>query len=71
MAVKKIRKWNPKYTKTSVKVALQNAFMEEHGLSNVSEDQNKFITFVLTQCDEVAKKKEDAALARLEAKQQK
>ncbi len=75
MAVKKLRKWNPKYTKTSVKVAMQNAFMKMEGLGELTSDQVSVINYVLEECDEIVKTRERRAeerkLARLEAKGQK
>tara|TARA_R100000655_G_C2973932_1_gene190786 strand:- start:196 stop:426 length:231 start_codon:yes stop_codon:yes gene_type:complete len=75
MAVKKLRKWNPKYTKTSVKVAMQNAFVKVHGLGELTSEQVNVINSVLEECDTIVKDRERRAeerkLARLEAKNQK
>ena len=50
---KPVKKWNPRYSKTAVRVALQNTFMDNPELS-VYYPPTKFIKKVLEQCDDWA-----------------
>ena len=57
MAKKIVKKWNPKYSKTSVRMVLQNTFAK--GIyGGMSVNEKNFIEEVLEECDKIAKKKE-------------
>jgi len=49
---KPIPKWNPKYSKLSVRAALQNALAESSGGGDLSFNDKKIIKQVLTECDQ-------------------
>lgn len=71
MPVKKLKKWNPHYTKLSVKIAMQNAFMKEGGFGDLTESEYNIINMVLAECDEIAKEIEDAKLEKEEKEKEK
>jgi len=50
---KPMKKWNPKYSKTAVRVAIQNALMDKPELSFMM-NTNVFIKEVLQECDQWA-----------------
>ena len=50
---KPMKKWNPRYSKTSVRVAIQNTLMDNPDLSMIL-NTDKFIKSILQQCDEWA-----------------
>ena len=50
---KPMKKWNPRYSKTSVRVAIQNTLMDNPDLSMVI-NTSKFTKNILQQCDEWA-----------------
>ncbi len=50
---KPVKKWNPRYSKTAVRIAIQNAFMENPDLIMVM-NTDKFMKNILTSCDEWA-----------------
>jgi hypothetical protein len=57
MARKIVKKWNPQYSKTSVRMVLQNTFAK--GIyGSMSVDEKNFIKEVLEECDKIALKKE-------------
>ena len=50
---KPVKKWNPRYSKTAVRVAIQNAFQDSPDLM-MSINVDKFMKGILQQCDEWA-----------------
>jgi hypothetical protein len=50
---KPVKKWNPRYSKTAVRVAIQNAFMENPDLTMMI-NTDKFCKTILQECDEWA-----------------
>ena len=57
MARKIVKKWNPQYSKTSVRMVLQNTFAK--GIyGGMSVNEKNFIKEVLEECDKIALKKE-------------
>tara|TARA_B100001175_G_scaffold272067_1_gene245048 strand:- start:219 stop:410 length:192 start_codon:yes stop_codon:yes gene_type:complete len=58
MARKLVKKWNPNYSKTSVRMALQNA-MSKRSYGDLTKQDKDFIQEVLTECDAIAKRKEE------------
>jgi|TARA_B110000914_G_C15333778_1_gene385940 hypothetical protein len=48
-----MKKWNPRYSKTAVRVAIQNALMDNPDLSMMI-NTDKFTKNILQQCDEWA-----------------
>tara|TARA_R110001583_G_scaffold83069_8_gene219740 strand:- start:746 stop:949 length:204 start_codon:yes stop_codon:yes gene_type:complete len=46
---KPMKKWNPKYSKVTVRVAMQNAFSNLEGF--ITADAHRFMASVLTECD--------------------
>ena len=50
---KPVKKWNPRYSKTAVRDAIQNAFMDNPEVVMVL-NTSKFMKVVLEQCDEWA-----------------
>jgi|TARA_R110000824_G_scaffold295858_1_gene484178 hypothetical protein len=53
MARKPIKKWNPKYNKVWVRMAMQNALLKPM-YGDIGVDGKKFIKEVLAECDEKA-----------------
>jgi len=49
---KPVKKWNPRYSKITVRVAMQNAFSDMEGFIN--SDAHRFMNRVLEECDEKA-----------------
>jgi hypothetical protein len=45
-----VKKWNPRYSKTAVRVALQNVFMSNPDMG-MYINRNTFIKDILLQCD--------------------
>jgi len=58
MARKIVKKWNPKYSKTSVRIALQNA-LAKRCYGELSKEDKSFIKEILSECDGVVLKIED------------
>ena len=54
MARKPIYKWNPLYTKTTVRVALQNVFLSSSFTGELGPDHKKLIGEILAECDKKA-----------------
>ena len=54
---KVVKKWNPLYSKTSVRMVLQNTLSKSNYGDMVVNEKN-FIKEVLEECDKIAKKKE-------------
>ncbi len=50
---KPVKKWNPRYSKTAVRIAIQNVFMESPDLAMML-NTDKFMKTVLQSCDEWA-----------------
>jgi hypothetical protein len=50
---KPVKKWNPRYSKTAVRVAIQNAFMDNPDIG-MWLNQTKFTKGILQECDEWA-----------------
>tara|TARA_R110001632_G_scaffold111261_1_gene221962 strand:- start:319 stop:525 length:207 start_codon:yes stop_codon:yes gene_type:complete len=50
---KPVKKWNPRYSKTAVRVAIQNAFMDNPEVGMMM-NQNKFTSTILQSCDDWA-----------------
>ena len=50
---KPVKKWNPRYSKTAVRVAIQNEFMSNPDMMLLL-NRDKFIKSILVQCDEWA-----------------
>ena len=50
---KPVKKWNPRYSKTAVRVAIQNAFMDNPDFS-MFVNTDKFTKSILQQCVEWA-----------------
>ena len=50
---KPVKKWNPRYSKTAVRIAIQNAFMENPDLT-MTVNTDKFLKGILLSCDEWA-----------------
>jgi len=50
---KPMKKWNPRYSKTAVRVAVQNTFQDHPDLGMVV-NTDKFIKDILQQCDQWA-----------------
>ncbi len=50
---KPVKKWNPRYSKTAVRIAIQNAFMENPDLV-MTVNTDKFLKGILLSCDEWA-----------------
>jgi hypothetical protein len=48
-----MKKWNPRYSKTAVRIAIQNVFMESPDLAMII-NADKFMKTVLQSCDEWA-----------------
>ena len=57
MPRKPVKKWNPKYTKTSVKMVLQDVLLKRSCGDLTGEDKN-IIKEVLMECDKIAQRKE-------------
>jgi len=53
MARKPIKKWNPKYNKVWVRMAMQNALSKDLHMG-IQVNEKKFIKEVLAECDEKA-----------------
>tara|TARA_R100000655_G_scaffold107380_1_gene157770 strand:+ start:140 stop:325 length:186 start_codon:yes stop_codon:yes gene_type:complete len=56
MARKQVKKWNPQYSKTSVRTVLQNVLLKRSFGDLTGEDKN-IIKEVLSECDKIALKK--------------
>jgi len=54
---KVVKKWNPLYSKTSVRMVLQNTLSKSNYGDMVVNEKN-FIKEVLEECDKIALKKE-------------
>jgi len=54
---KVVKKWNPLYSKTSVRMVLQNTLSKSNYGDMVINEKN-FIKEVLEECDKIALKKE-------------
>ena len=54
---KPVKKWNPKYTKTSVKMVLQDVLLKRSCGDLTGEDKT-IIKEVLMECDKIAQRKE-------------
>jgi len=52
---KPVKKWNPRYSKSAVRVAIQNAFMNNPEVS-MMVNTHGFVNRVLQECDEWALK---------------
>tara|TARA_R110000851_G_scaffold101085_1_gene217074 strand:+ start:614 stop:820 length:207 start_codon:yes stop_codon:yes gene_type:complete len=50
---KPVKKWNPKYSKTAVRVAIQNAFADDLDVG-MWLSEKKFTKRILEQCDQWA-----------------
>jgi hypothetical protein len=50
---KPMKKWNPKYSKTAVRIAIQNAFMDTPELMMIM-NTDKFTKSILQSCDQWA-----------------
>ena len=50
---KPVKKWNPRYSKTAVRVAIQNAFMDNPDISMML-NTNNFMKRILEECDQWA-----------------
>jgi len=50
---KPVKKWNPRYSKTAVRIAIQNAFMDSPDLV-MTVNTDKFLKSILLSCDEWA-----------------
>jgi len=50
---KPVKKWNPRYSKTAVRVAIQNAFMENPDVTMML-NTNHFTKKILEECDQWA-----------------
>ena len=48
---KPMKKWNPRYSKTAVRIAIQNALMEH---SDTWLNEKNFMKQILEQCDQWA-----------------
>ena len=59
MARKIVKKWNPKYSKTSVRMAIQNA-LSKRGFGELSKEDKTFLKEILTECDTIALQKEES-----------
>jgi|TARA_R100000353_G_scaffold172250_1_gene137253 hypothetical protein len=57
MPRKPVKKWNPKYTKTSVKMVLQDVLLKRSCGDLTGEDKT-IIKEVLMECDKIAQRKE-------------
>jgi len=59
MARKIVKKWNPNYSKTSVRMAIQNA-LQKRGFGDLTREDKTFVKEILTECDTIALQKEEA-----------
>ena len=57
MPRKPVKKWNPKHTKTSVKMVLQDVLLKRSCGDLTGEDKT-IIKEVLMECDKIAQRKE-------------
>ena len=58
MAKKIVKKWNPQYSKTSVRMVLQNTFAK--GIyGGMSVNEKNFIKEVLEECDKIYMRKQE------------
>jgi hypothetical protein len=64
MARKIVKKWNPNYSKTSVRLAIQNALLKRCHEDLTKEDKN-FIKEILLECDTIALQKIEVESERL------
>ena len=55
--MKVVKKWNPLYSKTSVRMVLQNT-LSKSNYGDTSINEKNFIKEVLEECDKIALKKE-------------
>ena len=60
MARKIVKKWNPNYSKTSVRMAIQNA-LSRRSDGDLTREDKTFMQEILTECDTIAKQKEEKA----------
>jgi len=56
MARKIVKKWNPNYSKTSVRMAIQNAMMKR-SYGDLTKEDKTFIKEILLECDTIALEK--------------
>ena len=57
MPRKPVKKWNPNYSKTSVRLVLQN-ILQKKSLGDLTGEDKTFIKEVLMECDKIAQRKE-------------
>ena len=50
---KPMKKWNPRYSKTAVRIAIQNTFTDQPDIE-MMVNTDKFIKSILQSCDEWA-----------------
>ena len=56
MARKIVKKWNPNYSKTSVRMAIQNAMMKR-SYGDLTKEDKVFVKEILLECDTIALEK--------------
>ena len=54
----KVKKWNPLYSKTSVRMVLQNT-LSKSNYGDMSINEKKFIKEVLEECDKIFLSKQE------------
>ena len=50
MARQLIKKWNPKYSKTTVRLAIQDV-LSKRAYGDISREDKSFVTAILAECD--------------------
>ena len=58
MARKLVKKWNPNYSKTSVRLAIQNALLKR-SYGDLTPEDKSFVKEILAECDQIVLRKEE------------